>query len=40
MIACPALVKKDGKVNADPSQCIGCGMCASVCPKEAIEVKK
>ncbi|MFA5452641.1 MAG: 4Fe-4S binding protein, partial [Candidatus Methanomethylophilaceae archaeon] len=35
-----ALVKKDGKVNADPSQCIGCGMCASVCPKEAIEVKK
>ncbi|MFA6710126.1 MAG: indolepyruvate ferredoxin oxidoreductase subunit alpha [Candidatus Methanomethylophilaceae archaeon] len=40
MIACPALIKKDGKVDTDPSQCIGCGMCASVCPKKAIEVKK
>ncbi len=39
-VACPALSKKDGKIAADPSQCIGCGMCASVCPRNAIEVKK
>lgn len=37
-IACPALVKKDGNVNVDPTQCIGCGMCNSVCPKDAIGV--
>ena len=41
MIACPALVKgKDGSVTTDPTQCIGCGMCANVCPKKAIEVRK
>jgi len=39
-IACPALVKKGDTVNTDPTQCIGCGMCASVCPKGAIEVGK
>ncbi len=36
-IACPALQKKaDGSIETDPSQCVGCGMCASVCPKDAI----
>lgn len=41
MIACPALVKRpDGSVETDPVQCIGCGMCASVCPKKCIEVRK
>lgn len=39
-IACPALVKKGDIVSTDPTQCIGCGMCADVCPKGAIEVKK
>ncbi|MBE6513767.1 MAG: indolepyruvate ferredoxin oxidoreductase subunit alpha [Thermoplasmata archaeon] len=40
-IACPALIKgKDGSVSTDPTQCIGCGMCADVCPKKAIEVKQ
>ncbi len=39
-IACPALVKTDGKVKVDPTQCIGCGMCANVCPKDAIGVKQ
>ncbi|MFA6804576.1 MAG: indolepyruvate ferredoxin oxidoreductase subunit alpha [Candidatus Methanomethylophilaceae archaeon] len=42
MIACPALIKnKDGTLSADVTQCIGCGMCANVCPKGAIsEVKQ
>ena len=39
-IACPALVRKGEIVNTDPAQCIGCGMCANVCPKGAIEVKE
>ncbi|MDR1690819.1 MAG: 4Fe-4S binding protein [Candidatus Methanoplasma sp.] len=39
-IACPALVKKGDVVMTDPHNCIGCGMCANVCPKNAIEVKE
>ena len=39
-IACPALVKKDDHVEVDPSQCIGCGMCANVCPKKCIGVRQ
>jgi indolepyruvate ferredoxin oxidoreductase alpha subunit len=40
-IACPSLIKEreGGGVRVDPAQCIGCGMCASVCPVKAIEVK-
>ena len=40
MVACPALIKKDERVWTDPTQCIGCGMCANVCPKKAIGVKR
>jgi indolepyruvate ferredoxin oxidoreductase alpha subunit len=37
---CPAL-SYDGKdVTIIPEMCIGCGCCAQVCPKKAIEVRK
>lgn len=36
--SCPALSKEDGVVSVDLSLCIGCGCCAQVCPKQAIEV--
>ena len=35
-----ALMKKDGTIVVDETQCIGCGMCANVCPKDAIGVKQ
>jgi len=38
-IACPALVKTDGKIVIDEKQCIGCMMCGRVCPRKAIGVK-
>lgn len=39
-IACPALVKTGKNVMVDPKQCIGCGMCANVCPTKCIEVRQ
>ncbi len=39
-VACPALIKKDGAITVDNTQCIGCGMCVNVCPKGALEVKR
>ncbi|HZK40766.1 MAG TPA: indolepyruvate ferredoxin oxidoreductase subunit alpha [Atribacterota bacterium] len=38
---CPAIyIEKDGSVNINSLLCDGCGVCAQVCPKKAIEVKK
>jgi len=37
-ISCPALMKKDGIISIDKTQCIGCMMCGNVCPAGAIEV--
>ncbi len=38
MLACPALITDDkGKVAIDAAGCPGCGVCAQVCPFEAIK---
>jgi indolepyruvate ferredoxin oxidoreductase alpha subunit len=39
-VACPALVKRDGKVVVLEESCTGCGVCAQVCRRDAIRVKK
>jgi len=36
--SCPALSKEGKEVRIDATMCIGCGGCAQVCPKKAIEV--
>ncbi len=35
-LGCPALVKGENAVRIDASLCIGCGLCADVCPFHAI----
>lgn len=36
-IGCPAISVKDGKAEVDATQCVGCGVCKTLCPKGAIE---
>ncbi len=36
-VGCPAVFFKDGKATIDATLCIGCTVCAQVCPFEAIE---
>ncbi len=38
-VGCPALDITDGRIKINQAQCIGCGVCAQVCPLKAIEVK-
>jgi indolepyruvate ferredoxin oxidoreductase, alpha subunit len=33
---CPAIYMKEGRVYIDEVQCVGCGVCAQLCPNDAI----
>lgn len=35
-IGCPAISIKDKKAQIDHTQCVGCGVCSGLCPKNAI----
>ncbi len=35
-VACPAMFVEDGKARINPLQCIGCALCAQICPENAI----
>ena len=35
-IGCPAIAMVEGKVQIDPTLCVGCGLCRQLCPKSAI----
>jgi NADPH-dependent glutamate synthase beta subunit-like oxidoreductase len=37
LLGCPALVTEKGKAKIDESGCPGCGVCAQICPHEAIK---
>jgi NADPH-dependent glutamate synthase beta subunit-like oxidoreductase len=36
LLGCPALITEGGEMKVDATQCPGCGVCAQVCPFEAI----
>ena len=35
-LACPAFFIEDNRVNIDPVMCVGCAVCAQICPENAI----
>ena len=35
-IACPAFYLDDERVKIDPDACVGCAVCAQICPENAI----
>jgi indolepyruvate ferredoxin oxidoreductase alpha subunit len=37
LLGCPALIMDNGKVAVDAAGCPGCGVCAQVCPHDAIK---
>jgi indolepyruvate ferredoxin oxidoreductase alpha subunit len=37
LLGCPALIVEEGKVQINDALCTACGLCASVCPYNAIE---
>ncbi len=39
-IACPAFFLDGEKVKIDPASCVGCAVCAQICPENAILPKK
>ena len=36
-LGCPAIGIKDGKAAIDTTLCVGCGVCAQLCPTDALE---
>ncbi|MDD3412173.1 MAG: 4Fe-4S dicluster domain-containing protein, partial [Eubacteriales bacterium] len=36
-LSCPAIERRGKEVVINPALCIGCGMCAQVCPFKAIK---
>ncbi len=36
LLGCPGIIKEDGKTTIDSSLCTGCGICAQICPYNAI----
>ena len=39
LLGCPALVVEDGRVVINDALCVGCMLCASVCPYDAIKLE-
>ena len=39
-VGCPAVMMENKKSRIDPTQCVGCTVCAQVCPKDAITRKE
>ncbi|RLF99785.1 hypothetical protein DRN58_04555, partial [Thermococci archaeon] len=39
-LGCPAIVKDGDRVYIDEKFCTGCGVCAQICPVQAIKVIK
>jgi len=37
LLGCPAIIVEDGRPRIDEDSCVGCGLCAAVCPYVAIE---
>jgi indolepyruvate ferredoxin oxidoreductase alpha subunit len=40
LLGCPAIIKEGAKAVIDSSLCTGCGLCAQVCPYQAIAPEK
>lgn len=38
-LGCPAIVKTEKGVRVEESQCVGCGLCAGVCPFGALSIR-
>jgi indolepyruvate ferredoxin oxidoreductase alpha subunit len=36
LFGCPAFTLEEGQVRIDPELCMGCGVCAAICPNGAI----